>query len=173
MGSDKAFLTIENRHFYKTIQELLQPFCENVYVSCNEYNKHKFRDIETICDLERFNNCGPIAGILSAFFKVNESWFVVGTDYPMLIKDDLQELLNNRNPDKRATVFFNPVAQIPEPLVGIYEKTCFPELLRWIDHGNTSLLKFLKMNTVHLVKPLNFSRHASIDTPVQFEQIKK
>jgi len=173
MGQPKCLLDYHGKPQYQHAAELLAPFCEQVFISCQAEQKGLFDGFPLVCDSVKFGEIGPMNGVLSAFEKEKTAWFVLGCDYPLLEKSDLEQLVQARNPQRVATVFANPDTGKPEPLIGIYEAAAGLLLLEWWRQENQSLRIFLERQKVNLVVPKNLERLKSVDTPEGFREAKK
>ncbi len=183
MGQPKSLLEYHGKPQYQYVAELLSGFCEQVFISCRAEQQDLFAGYVTILDSTIYGDIGPLNGVLSAFstqlpesFELSGSslraWFVLGCDYPLLEKSDLEQLVRERNPSSVATVFANPETQFLEPLLGIYEAKAGPLLLEWLQQGNESLRRFLENVPVERVIPQHPSCLKSVDTPEEFQRIK-
>ncbi|MBK6976844.1 MAG: NTP transferase domain-containing protein [Cytophagaceae bacterium] len=75
-----------------------------------------------------FLQMGPYGAILSAFkFNPNVAWLVLACDMPLVGKNEIDFLIQNRNPSKIATACYNPETNFPDPLFTIWG----PKLIRY------------------------------------------
>lgn len=146
MGRDKAFITYHNKPQYAHVADMLQPFCDEVYISCNAQQKNNITQYyKYIEDNATFKNAGPLTGVLSAFNQwPQHSLLVIGCDYPYLNRTDIKALLETRQPDIDVVCFKNTDTNFEEPLLAIYEKQCAPLLLNFYQNGQQSLRHFIK-----------------------------
>lgn len=177
MGQPKALLDYHGKPQYRHAAELLETFCEQVFISCRTSQREMFSGYEIICDSDVYGDSGPISGVLSAMTArvaggLPSAWFVLGCDYPLLEKQDLEQLLAARDTARVATVFANSGDGRPEPLAGIYETSAAPLLLDWHREGNQSLRVFLERHGARVVPPQRPERLFSADTPGDFQRIK-
>ena len=71
MGSDKSQLNYHGKSQRLFLYELLNPFCEEVFISCNSSQADSIPySFKYIIDDEHYSGHGPISGLLSAF-KIN------------------------------------------------------------------------------------------------------
>lgn len=174
MGQPKSLLQYHGRPQYQHLKALLSCFCEQVFLSCREEQQELFTGCETIFDAAQFGDIGPMNGVLSAFERdKTNAWLVLGCDYPMLEKSDLEQLVLARNPDAAATVFIHPETQFLEPLIGIYEAATAPLLLEWWKHGHQSLRHFLAHQAIQKISPLRLEALKSIDTPEELLSVQQ
>ncbi len=178
MGQPKSLLHYHGKPQYQHVADMLSGFCERVFTSCRVEQQSLFEGAETILDTNSYGDIGPLNGVLSAFYaQLSESslpaWLVVGCDYPLLEKSDLEQLIRARNPNCPATVFVNPDTQFLEPLLAIYEAEAGPLLQEWLQMGNESLRRFLEKHAVQIVVPQHPACLKSVDTPEEFERLVK
>jgi len=173
MGQPKSLLNYHGKPQYQYLAELLQDFCERVFISCRAEQQVMFEGYETILDSSCYGEIGPLNGVLSAFdHDKNSAWLVLGCDYPLLEKSDLEQLIHERNTSCIATVFVNPETGFPEPLHCIYQPEAGPLLLQWLQLGNESMRRFLEQAFVQKVAPLHPECLKSVDTPEEFRRIR-
>lgn len=146
MGRDKAFITYHSKPQYAHVADLMQPFCDDVYISCNEQQKEEISQYyKCIEDNATLENVGPLTGVLSACRLLpQQSIMVVGCDYPNLTYTELRVLLDARESDIDVVCFKNTNTNFEEPLLAIYEKQCAPLLLKFYKNGGQSLSEFIK-----------------------------
>jgi molybdopterin-guanine dinucleotide biosynthesis protein A/nucleoside-triphosphatase THEP1 len=168
MGTDKAFISYHDKPQYAYTTELIKPYCESVFISCNnKQNSQIPQNYNTVLDNATFADAGPMTGVLSAFEKLNnQSILLIGCDYPHLLQTDIEALLAARNECYDAVCFIQTETNIEEPLLAVYEKQCAPLLLDFFSQGNTSMRKFLTTIRTHKIVPESLKRIQSIDTPI-------
>jgi molybdopterin-guanine dinucleotide biosynthesis protein A len=167
MGTDKSLLNYHGKSQRAFLFDLAKKYCSEVYFSARE---EQIIDEKTIIDSYSF---GPIGGILSAFENnKNVAWLVIACDMPLVNEASFEILIQNRNPAKIATAFFNPENNAPEPLFTIYEPKALNLLLEFIKLGNRSPKKFLQNADIQLVM-VNKSRFlTNVNTKEEFEKMK-
>ena len=145
MKTDKALLNYTGQPQWKIVAELLKPFCEDVVISINEKQKQLWAEEEKsifIVDDKKFQNHGPLSGILSILEKYPyQGLMIVGTDFPFLKMEHLIQLNNERGPNYDAVCFEKE--GFLQPLVSILEREAIPKLKQFYQDGNDSLRKFL------------------------------
>jgi len=71
---------------------------------------------------DSFSELGPFGAILSAFrSNPNAAWMVAACDQPLLKQEHLRLLIEQRDPSKVATCYYNPETNFPEPLITLWE----------------------------------------------------
>jgi molybdopterin-guanine dinucleotide biosynthesis protein A len=141
MGMDKGNIQY---HDHKTqrqyIYELLQPYCSEVFISCNEAQTAAVAAQGLPVLTDSFLGLGPLSGILSAFREnPDAAWLVVACDLPYLSHRTLQYLVQHRDSAKMATAFWDPEGgNWPEPLTTIWEPRSYSTLLQLLAQGYSS-----------------------------------
>jgi molybdopterin-guanine dinucleotide biosynthesis protein A len=136
MGQDKALMRLASKTLLECTHDLLQECLKSIYVSIKEDQigdpiRAKFKLI-----IDKYNQSGPMAGILSAHKShPNSAWLVVACDMPWLDKQTLLQLMEERDTAFDATAFNSPEDDLPEPLCAIYEPNLLSEIL-----SNSNLL---------------------------------
>ena len=146
MGCDKAFITYHQQPQFAHVHHLMQSFCKDVWISCNEQKKTLFpQSYSCVVDNATFENCGPMTGVLSAFQQQpNHALLVIGCDYPQLNLADIKSLVEVRSNDADVVCYYNSDSNFTEPLLAIYEPQCAALLKQFWQSGQTSLNQFLK-----------------------------
>ena len=157
MGQDKALISDGNQTALEKIYDLLRHSLEEVFVSVRADQKVEEKRAEFNLIIDQNQYSGPMAGILSAFNSYpNIAWLVVACDMPHLDKETIDQLIQNRNKEKVATLFISPKDGLPEPLCSIYEPLFFETVSndnRLIEN-NSPRDTLMRMDTV-LIKPKN------------------
>ncbi len=124
MGEDKALIKYNGVEQYKFIESVLGNFCEKVFISSNTIKSNNIiKDDE---NLPHFY--GPVNGLITAFNKYPNSWFVVAVDYPALNTSILEKLFIAYMATKSTKVFYNLETHFYEPFIGIYTPDFLAEI---------------------------------------------
>lgn len=121
MGQDKAALVQAGETQLGRAVALLQRHVSRVFVSsrANQADDAVRRDFEQI--LDRYDNLGPIAGILSAMDEwPGHGWLVLACDLPNIDDRTIAFLLENASADHPASAYESAHDNLPEPLCAIY-----------------------------------------------------
>ena len=157
MGQDKALISDGNQTALEKIYDLLRHSLEEVFVSVRADQKVEEKRAEFNLIIDQNQYSGPMAGILSAFNSYpNIAWLIVACDMPHLDKETIDQLIQNRNKEKVATLFISPKDGLPEPLCSIYEPLFFETVSndnRLIEN-NSPRDTLMRMDTV-LIQPKN------------------
>lgn len=152
MGTDKSQLDYYGKPHEVYMAELLRPHCEEVFVS-KRLDQGKSDDSNFPYLYDTFIGLGPYGAILSAFREYpNQAWLTVACDLPFMDRDAIQYLVENRNPNKLATCFYNEETQFPEPLVTIWEPKAYPVLLEYLSQAYSCPRKVLINSDVEVIK---------------------
>ena len=121
MGSDKALLTRDGETQLARAVQLLQRHVERVFVStradqAGDAERGRFEQI-----VDRYDDLGPVAGILSAMDKnADVPWLVVACDLPNIDDDTIRGLLDRHSDGHPFTAYRSSYDNLPEPLCAIY-----------------------------------------------------
>lgn len=173
MGTAKDLMNWYGKEQRYFAADLLNNFCEEVYISCRqEQLDHFSKEYNALTDT--FLGMGPFGGILTALRSDREAaWLVVACDLPLLNKETLQFLIDNRDESKVATTYESPFDRLPEPLITIWEPKSYPALLQFLGMGKTCPRKVLINNETHIVKPLNPDALMNVNTPEEAATAKQ
>lgn len=167
MGSDKAFLRYQLLPQFAHVAAMLSLLTTDVVVSCNAAQKTALSLFyQAITDSATWINAGPLTGILSVLEHGDEvPILVIGCDYPHLTLTDMKALLSERSTEYDAVCFYNEASGFDEPLLAVYEPSCFNRMREAFRSGNTSLQQFLKTFQVKRIVAEDKQRITSVDTP--------
>ena len=169
MGRDKGDLVYYTQPQKYHTATLLMHLGLDTYIS-QRYIQKRRRKFQYIID--RYENIGAMAGILSAFEQYQTAWLVVACDYPLIKTQHLDYLLSQRDSTKTATVFLDESNGFFLPTVAIYETDFFSLLRERITRKDYSFQKLLRSHTVKALKTQDRA-FRSIDTPAEYNAIKK
>src|ERR1700690_4215463 len=84
MGRDKALLEFHGRPQVQYIFDLLNKYCDQVFLS-KRVDQKDHKNIPTINDAPEFTDHGPLGGILSAMKEFPDAnWLVLACDLPFI-----------------------------------------------------------------------------------------
>ncbi len=170
MGHDKSKINYHGKPQALIAYELLSSFCEKTFLSVanNENLSKELEHCETIAD--KISGIGPMGGIISSQMEhPNKAWLVLACDLPFVSKENIQYLINERDPFKIATAFLNPEKNWPEPLITIYEPKSQMRLLQHLSVGLSCPRKALMNSQINSLDLQNKSHKflKNINTPDQ------
>jgi molybdopterin-guanine dinucleotide biosynthesis protein A len=172
MGFDKSSIAWHGKEQHYHIADLLKEICEDVFISCRE-EQHNEIDSSYKTLPDTFTGLGPYGAILSAFRKQPDTaWLSIACDLPLLDKDALQHLIEQRNPSALATTYESPFDSLPEPLITIWEPKAYPVLLSFLAQGYSCPRKVLRNNHVRIIKASNPETLMNVNTPEEMEKAK-
>lgn len=156
MGTDKAFLKINDQFYYQKAAQVLAPFCQEILLSVNETQaqNHVF-EFPTITD--HFDNQGPIGGILSLSNMNKGPLLIIAVDLVHMQEKTVSTLIDLHEENNGVTLYYNGERDCFEPLLSIWEQPLLTELETYFDQGNRSLQKFLIQKSIqkHLVSDID------------------
>ena len=165
MGTDKAFIEYNGMPQYEYVAQQLSTFCDQVLI--NGQKKYDETQCGVFSDDPEFENNGPMSGVLTAFKKFpHNSLFIVGCDYPFLTQTSLKLLLDTFELKQKTVCFRNSDTQTIEPLIAIYHKNDFHNLLEFYKSGQTSLRVFLTSNDTVILDCHTNKELMSVDKPI-------
>lgn len=173
MGQDKALLVYHDRTEVERLVSLLASFCERTLVSIRSDQAKTGAYDAFECVEDRHDDIGPMSGLLSAMDRFPDAaWLVVACDMPFLEYEDLNALVQARDPSALATGYRNPEDNYPEPLIAIYEPGMSGVLEQARAVGRFSLRDVLRSMPGHWIDPLHPRSISSVDTPEEYQRIR-
>lgn len=170
MGIDKAFIKWHGVEQCYHLAAILKNSCSRVFISCN--NKQ-----ESIIDnsysqiVDRYEDAGPMGGLLSAFeTDPSCAWLVVACDHPLLDASTIQYLVEHRDEAGIAIAFCNAEGR-PEPLIAIWEPVAYEILKKNFSEGQLSPQKLLLKNNAKLMIPPNTNVLLNVNTKDEMKQL--
>lgn len=154
MGTDKGSIVYHSIPQRDYLYNLLNTVCDSTFYSIREDQKNEFsNEANVIVDENKFR--GPYNGLLSAYnYNPNVAWLVVACDLPLLDKEALQQLIEERDSTKLATAFATSESRLPEPLCAIWEPEALQQSVAYLSAGNGSCpRKFLINSDAKLAYP--------------------
>ena len=172
MGQDKALLEFHGKPQIEHVYDLLQGFCNKVFLSIRTDQK-SYKNFPSVDDSNEFSNHGPLGGILSAMKEYPEaSWLIVACDLPFITKETIQTLVSHRDSEKQATAFISTSDALPEPLCAIWEGHGFAAFQKLFNERIHCPRKVLIKSNTHLLEQNNSHWLDNINTPQEYEQLK-
>lgn len=165
MGSDKSLLQYYDKPQRYHVYDLLAFYCEQVYIACS---KEQIKTIDSqyqfIADKNKYMDAGPIGALLSVFEEFPDSnVLLIGCDYPMISKTELDSFINSCKGSKPVS-FFNEGENLYEPILTWYPNNCYMSLIENWQSEAYSLQHFLLSQGAIKYFPENKDSIISIDT---------
>lgn len=165
MGVAKDRIKWHDREQRYYLAELLDSFCDEVFISCRPEQAQDFDPAYKVLP-DTFLDMGPYGAILSALrSQRDKAWLVVACDLPLLDKEALRLLVMNRDPQKIATAYESPFDGLPEPLIAIWEPAGYPVLLGFLGKGITCPRKVLMNSEKRILQPTFPDALMNVNTP--------
>jgi molybdopterin-guanine dinucleotide biosynthesis protein A len=173
MNTDKGLLNYHGIPQREYLYQLMQPYCEKVYICCQPAQAETVSPGLLVLTDEQ-NGIGPAAALLTAYHcHPKASFLLFGCDYPLVDTRHIERLLAHRNAHTDAVVYKNAETGIPEALLGVYENHCLVRFEKEIQACNYSLRFFAQQAATTFLFPIKNEAIQSIDTPEEFDRIKK
>ena len=172
MFKDKGFVKFNNINLVEYPVNLLSKYCNTVYINANNTGYETF-GYEVVKD--SFKACGPLCGLLSCLeFSKTELNVFLPIDTPLITNEIIEQLIQNCG-DSQITILKNGGHY--EPLIGVYKKSIFSDLLRFYKEGNYKLIDIIKqldtklLDVTNYVSGLNFDPFANFNSPEDLTQL--
>ena len=121
MGRDKAGLLRGGQSQLAYVVSVLDPLAERVFVSTSADQKDEKERSRFDQIVDRYQDMGPVAGILSAMDGYPDvDWLVVACDLPNIDASTVSYLLRQRSPDRPFSAYRSSHDGLPEPLCAVY-----------------------------------------------------
>lgn len=144
MGRDKAMIPYHGMPQYMYMAGLLEGLGISPFLSARQDQIERWKP-EIPCIADRFDDVGPLGGILSAHLAQAEvAWLVVACDYAYLTEKSLKQLIAARNVATHVTAFISPFDGGMEGLLGIWESSAMSGLTEAIRQERLGVRSFLK-----------------------------
>ncbi len=166
MGHDKALIRVDGETQLSRAVQLLESFLDRVYVSTradqrDDSERKKFQRI-----IDRYENLGPIAGILSALQEHRDvGWLVLACDLPNIDEATIRFLLENKSGDQPFSAYKSSTDGLPEPLCAYYAAGSESIIQAFIDDEIICPRKVLIRSNTHLLDQPNPEALDNINTP--------
>ena len=174
MGQDKVKLNYNGSSQALYLSNLLEQYTKKTFLSCrpSQRNQNHLQGLNLIED--RFVDFGPMGGILSAFKAHPEAaWLVVACDMPFIDSLSVQELIEQRDPFKVATCFYNRNKGWREPLFSIYEPKAAQIMGQYLAMNVLCPRSLVKNANVKEALPTDSKVLDNINTYQEFKDTKK
>jgi molybdopterin-guanine dinucleotide biosynthesis protein A len=171
MGRDKGLIEYHGLPQREYAYQLLEQVCEKTFLSVRPDQVDELPDAlkplpDTLLGL------GPYGAMLSAFqAHPDKAWLVLACDLPLVDREALQFLIENRNSSKIATAFQSPVSDFPDPLLTIWEPKSYLVLLQFLAQGYSCPRKALINSDIELLQAPNPEWLRNVNTEEEFREI--
>jgi molybdopterin-guanine dinucleotide biosynthesis protein A len=171
MGRDKALLLRDGQSQLAHMVSLLDAVVDRVFVSARSEQTGDAERSRFELIVDRYDDMGPIAGILSALQEYPEvDWLVVACDLPNIDDSTLRYLLDNVSDNQPFTAFRSSHDGLPEPLCAVYKAGSDKLLREFVDDGMICPRKILIRSETCLLDQPNPGSLDNVNTPDDLEQ---
>jgi len=166
MGSDKALLRRDGRSQLQRAVSLLEDHVAEVFVSARADQADDPERAQFAQIVDRYENMGPVAGILSAMDnKADVSWLVMACDLPNVDAQTIEYLLENLSVAHPVTAYMSSYDQLPEPLCAIYRPAARQIIDNFVADGLICPRKMLINSATHLLVQPNPAALHNVNSP--------
>jgi molybdopterin-guanine dinucleotide biosynthesis protein A len=170
MGHDKALLLRDGQSQLRYIAALLAGVCDKVYVSARSEQQDDPERSQFPTIVDRYENMGPVAGILSAMDEHPQAdWVVVACDLPNIDAATLGYLVEHRSATHPFTAYTSSYDGLPEPLCAIYTAGSDKIIRAFVDDGLLCPRKMLINSDSELLQQPRADALDNINTPGDLE----
>jgi len=171
MGRDKALLINEGQTQLARMVRLLERHVDRVFVSARPEQAGDPERSRYELIVDRYENMGPVAGILSAFDEnPHVAWLVLACDLPNVDDETLEALLKGRRPGNAFTAYRSSSDGLPEPLCAVYEPGARMLVKQFVEAGITCPRKMMIRAAAELLEQPRPEALDNINTPAELEQ---
>lgn len=166
MGRDKALLERDGQSQLAYIVGLLNESVDKVFVSTrpDQKNDEERGQYEQIVD--RYDDLGPVAGILSALHEYPAvDWLVVACDLPNIDAKTVTRLLQERGGEQPFTAYISSHDGLPEPLCALYHSGCTEIVEQFVAAGVHCPRKILIRSETRLLEQPDPRSLDNVNTP--------
>ena len=184
MGTDKALLEYDGKHFIEKIAGELSWFDERIIARGSNSGLNSQLEREWTVIPDRYPGHGPIGGLHAALSDcASDALFVVTCDMPLIESGLVRELCNcmqETDLEAERVDAYDVVISIGmdgkiHPLCGVYRKSVVPVLEEQIVSGRNRVmeaLKKLRVKYVTIDSPDQAQQLANINTPQDYEAMR-
>ncbi len=172
MGKDKALLDYHGQPFALYLYELMQSYCELVYLSArpDQWLSTPLEGLPILSD--QVTSVGPISGLLTAFqAHPDVNWLVIACDLMQVQAHTIDYLLVHYQAKTVATCYTNDKQGFPEPLCAIYTPKARAVFAEAFHAGIYCPVKILQNQCCTLVKPSSPDELMNVNTPEDYARI--
>ena len=166
MGQDKALLNNNGQSQLAYVAGVLDACVEKVFVSTRADQAHDRERARYDQIVDRYDDLGPVAGILSALEASPEvDWLVVACDLPNITEQAIRHLLLHREGEQPFTAYTSSHDGLPEPLCAIYHAGCEAIVRRFVEDGMNCPRKILIRSQTRLLQQPHADALDNVNTP--------
>ena len=166
MGRDKALLERNGQSQLSFAACVLGECVDKVFVSTradqeDDAERSRFEQI-----VDRYDDLGPVAGILSALEEYPEiDWLVVAVDLPNINTETLRKLLLEADAERPFTAYLSSYDGLPEPLCAVYRAGSADIVKQFVEGGLNCPRKILIRSDTQLLEQTDPHSLDNVNTP--------
>ena len=166
MGADKALLTRDGESQLGRAVSLLARHLPKVFVSTRSDQADETERSRHAQIIDRYDDMGPIAGILSAMDSDPDvSWLVLACDLPNVDDATIEALIAAHSGEHPFTAYKSSHDGLPEPLCAIFSPAGRANVDAFIAEGIICPRKMLIRSETRLLEQSNPSALDNMNTP--------
>jgi len=170
MGADKALLMRDGESQLGRAVSLLERHLPKVFVSTRSDQAEESERSRHAQIIDRYEDMGPIAGILSAMDRDPDvSWLVLACDLPNVDDDTIAALLAAHTGGHPFTAYKSSYDGLPEPLCAIFSPSGRAIVDTFVADGIICPRKMLIRSDTCLLEQANPSALDNMNTPADLE----
>jgi molybdopterin-guanine dinucleotide biosynthesis protein A len=162
MGRDKALLPWNGTTLAQHAAQIVAEACGGAILVGDpaRYSSLGYRVF-----MDRFPDCGPLGGIVTALTESNAEWnLVTGCDMPALSPETLRWLLEEATgTNGQSIVPLGPGG--PEPLCAVYHRACLPALEKAISEGRFRMREVVNELQPRFLAGIDPAMFANLNAP--------
>jgi len=166
MGQDKALLENNGQSQLAHVAGVLDACVDKVFVStrADQENDEVRAQFDRIVD--RYDDMGPVAGILSALETSPEAdWLVVACDLPNITEQTIRDLLEQCEGEQAFTAYASSYDGLPEPLCAVYHSGSEAIVRQFVKEGINCPRKILIRSDTKLLDQRHPEALDNVNTP--------
>lgn len=166
MGRDKALLKRGDQSQLAFAVSVVSECVDKVFVSARSDQKDDEERARFPQIVDRYQDIGPVAGILTALEDYPEAdWVVVACDLPNISAETISRLLQYRDGEQPFTAYESSHDGLPEPLCAIYHSGCTNIVRAFVDEGINCPRKILIRSDTMLLQQGDPTSLDNVNTP--------
>ena len=166
MGQDKALLQRDGQSQLAFAVDLLERFADRVFVSTRSEQQHEEQRGQFEQIIDRYDDLGPVAGILSALEDYPDvDWLVVACDLPNIDAKTIEYLLEHHPANNPFIAYRSSHDGLPEPLCALYSPDGAGIVRSFIEDGVNCPRKILIRSDTLLLDQPNPHALDNVNTP--------
>lgn len=178
MGKPKFSLPYNGKMETERMVDLLGLYCEKVFMSSRA--DLDMGNLGSLPHCERINDdhtgLGPVGGLATLMGGFpNNAWLITACDMPFLKKEDIETIVQERDPLRYGTCYTHKCQLGFEPMCAIYEPKFILPLYEAMSRRELSISRIISELPFKHVRIEEKNRHCfmNVNTPEEYETAKK